>query len=78
MIRESKLGNYVKNQCCTQCDWVAGINQANPFMSYSVCPKCGSGLIYEVGRWEYRDPFTFLFGARTEYIRFHKKRDEKA
>ena len=74
MSGKTYLGNFVRVQACTVCDWVRNpINHhALSPPALGVCPKCGSDLDTVVGQFEFEEKKKW-FSTESVIVGFVKK-----
>ena len=68
---KEKIGVFVENDVCDECDWFA---QPLSLLPRVVCPDCGGRISRAVGRFTVRETRLFLLGlTKREFIAFTKR-----
>jgi len=78
-IEGPKYGRYLKEDCCTKCDYAGGhwdMGYHMPPMPISTCPECGARLSPMIGRWCYSVEVSW-FGLQRDVIKHNFERGKK-
>ncbi len=76
LMVKDKIGVYVENFCCTECDWYANPISGLHRSVTPICPKCGAETKTVVGRFTYTVAKRWFFDDDIKVTGFLKRNHE--
>lgn len=64
-------GAYIKNLCCTKCNWYKNPEKHSPYFKFEICPECASEVKRLPGRFIFE--IKGIFFKNKKIVGFERK-----